>query len=247
MNLRLSFSVIFCFLGLYTQALSIDSSHVETKKGEFYYGAYVSPDVSFITVKIRPSESGKTHNWEKYQNGSLVPNAWRVGAIIGFKRNLHWSFETGLQFSNKNLNYYNEVNNEFKNKISPSQASESTSIIHYRCLDLPLRVVFTAGKKRLKFISMVTYNFNYCFNKTQTLESNLPTIGNQQQTYNLGRPDFYLFRSIELHLGVSYQTKSNTILRVSIGAQRTYFAEKTEKYKILFWNMGLQVGFIKPF
>mgnify|MGYP003613158673 CR=1 FL=1 len=72
-------------------AQGIDTTRSTQNRGLYSVSSF-SPDFNFITVKIRPDESGKHHNWEHYYINQKGNAGFRFVQMVGRKKNNHWGY-----------------------------------------------------------------------------------------------------------------------------------------------------------
>ena len=233
--------LLFSVLNVY--ATKADSLSVSTQRG-FYSVTSASPDFCFITIKIRPDESGKHHNWEHYYINQKGNPGFRIAQMIGWQKNSRWGFETGAELCRKVMTVdfgMNETIPEVRVK------NETTSPVYYRTvfnsLNVPLRVVFTAGQKKLKFFSFFGINKTFCFNiyQEQLTYSNAHIESKKYVTENIGAKK--VFSASDWGAGIKYAFSKKCQLRVNAAVQRSYASIKSNNKKILFWSSGLSIGY----
>lgn len=236
---------IILLLGLlltqHSCAADLDSLN-NTKR--WYTVGSASPDFCFITIKIRPDESGKHHNWEHYyinQKGNL---GYRVAQLVGWQKNRHWGIEAGAEVCRKIMNVdfaMNETIPEVRIKNGFEEPTYYRTI--FNSVNVPLRVVFTAGKKKLKFFSFFGINKTFCFNiyQEQLTYSNNNIETKKYVTDNIGAKK--VFSASDWGAGIKYQINTWSQLRINGAVQRSYASVKSQNKKILFWSSGVSVGY----
>lgn len=224
-------------------ANQIDTIENFNKKG-LYSVSSISPDYCFITIKIRPEESGKHHNWEHYyinQKGNL---GYRYAQLIGWQRNNNWGFEAGAELCCKIMT----VDFATGENIPEVRQKNNTSVpIFYRTvynsINVPFRVVYTAGKKKLKFFSFFGINKTFCFNLYQ---EEITYDQNHTESIKLVNGDFgakSVFSASDWGAGIKYNFTKKAQLRVNAAVQRSYASMKSNNKKILFWSSGISIGY----
>jgi hypothetical protein len=224
---------------------STNDSLAFVKHKGFYSITSISPDYCFVTIKIRPDESGKHHNWEHYyinQKGSL---GFRFAQIIGWQKNKHWGFESGAEICRKIMN----VDFATNDYIPEVRLKNETNLpIYYRTvfnsINIPARVVFTAGKSRLKFFSFFGINKTFAYNIYQ---EQLSYHNNQIESKKLVRDNIgakKIFSASDWAAGVKYQLSKKSQFRVNAAVQRSYVSIKSSNKKVLFWSTGISFGYV---
>ncbi len=239
------FFIVFCITNAFNaKAAGIDTLYAKPNKG-LYSVSSISPDFCFITVKIRPDEYGKHHNWEHYyinQKGNL---GYRYAQMIGWQNNKHWGFEGGAELCRKIMTVDFATN---ENIPEVRQKNPSSLPTYYRTvfnsINVPLRVVFTAGKKKLKFFSFFGINKTFCFNiyQEELTYNNNHIETNKLVTENIGAKK--VFSASDWGAGIKYDFTKKAALRVNGAVQRSYASVKSLNKKILFWSSGISLGYV---
>lgn len=224
-------------------AQSIDTLSTSTNRG-LYSVSSISPDFCFITIKIRPEESGKHHNWEHYyinQKGNL---GYRYAQLIGWQKNNHWGFEGGAELCRKIMTVdfaSNETIPEVRKKNNSNLPAYYRTI--FNSINIPIRVVFTAGKKKLKFFSFFGINKTFCFNiyQEEIYYNNNHIESKKLVTDVVGAKK--VFSASDWGAGVKYNFTKRAQLRLNAAVQRSYASVKSNNKKILFWSSGLSIGY----
>ena len=151
--------LFFVAVSLFTFAQFAKGTNPQDKpqfswKNNLYSLSSYSPDICFITIKERPIDSGKMHNWEHYYTNQKVGNGYRYSQMLGWQKNNKWAFETGIELLQKIMcidftNFKNIPEVKVKNNHSDPDFFRTRIL----ALNIPLRVVYTQGKNKLKFFS----------------------------------------------------------------------------------------------
>jgi hypothetical protein len=205
----------------------------------------MEPEFCFITVKLRQQESGKTHNWEQYYVNQKLQQGYRITQLIGWQKNNHWGFETGIGISRK------EMMVDFPGSLlipKVSEVNKSNNIMYYHtffnAIDIPIRAVFTAGKGRLKFFSYAGINQTICYNIYQE-EIELVNNNRISKTLVTKNLDYKtIFTSSDWGAGMKYILNKSTQIRFHAAVQRSYASVKATNKKVLLWGSGLSLGYI---
>jgi len=140
-------------------------------------GISVSPDICFRTLKTKsenPISAVVMNNRNKYERPIF---GYSSGLALNFNADRHWGIETGLQYSNKGFAYvmsdltFGDQIDPVYGLIHPTQEI-ITDVIYrdnFHYLDLPLRVVFTAGRSKLRFVSSLGVTSNVFIKATRTM------------------------------------------------------------------------------
>jgi hypothetical protein len=228
----------------YVNAKGIDTTRTTNNRG-FYSVSSFSPDFCFITIKIRPEESGKHHNWEHYYINQKGNTGFRAAQMIGWQKNNHWGFEAGAELSRKIMtvdfatnDYIPEVRQKNLNNLPTYYRTV------FNTINVPIRVVFTAGQKKLKFFSFFGINKTFAFNiyQEELTYINNHIESNKLVTQNIGAKK--VFSASDWGAGIKYNFTKKAGLRVNAAVQRSYASVKALNKKILFWSSGISVGYV---
>jgi len=223
-------------------ASSIDSTSIVKQKG-FYTVTSISPDFCFITIKIRPEESGKHHNWEHYYINQKGNMGYRFAQMIGWQNNKHWGFEAGAELSRKIMDVDFATNENI-----PQVRLKNDLPIYYRTvfntINVPLRVVFTGGRKKLKFFSFFGINKTFAFNiyQEQLVYNNGNVESKKLVRENIGAKK--VFSASDWAAGIKYAISKRSQIRFNAAVQRSYASIKSNNKKILFWSSGISIGYV---
>ena len=242
-KLLLLFFTLFLFSFLQIKAVERDSTLVPIAK-HFYSLTSLSPDICFITIKIRPDESGKHHNWESYYVNQKVSTGYRFTQLLGWQKNRHWAFEGGIMLSKKVMNVdFNQHTAIPEVKVKNGSLGAPFYRTNYSCLEVPVRVVFTAGKKAFRFFSFFGINKTFCYDvyQEQLVYSNDQIVSNQLNTKNTNAKR--VFSASDWGAGCKYIINASSQIRLNAAVQRSYASVKLDNKKILFWNTGIALGY----
>jgi hypothetical protein len=170
---------------------------------------------------------------------------FRIAQLIGWQRNNHWGFEAGAELCRKIMTVDFATN---ENIPEVRQKNASSLPIFYRTvfnsINVPLRVVFTAGQKKLKFFSFFGINKTFAFNiyQEQLTYNNNHVETNKLVTENIGAKK--VFSASDWGAGIKYQVNERAAFRLNAAVQRSYASIKSLNKKILFWSSGISVGYV---
>ncbi|MCZ2249046.1 MAG: hypothetical protein LC111_09840 [Bacteroidia bacterium] len=241
---------IFLFLGCLIYFFpsigyaSTNDSLSSSKKKHFYIAFSALPDICFITVKQRPNDSGKMHNWEKYYPNQLGSPGFRIEQIFGWSNNKHWAFETGISLSNKVMRV--DFGNKSDVPINNSKTKKETTIYYkhiYKSINIPARIVFTSGHQKNNFFAFFGISQAYCFEFNQKIETTNPILKEKAEATTIISKHKRILPASDWGAGIKCSISHNSILRFNAAVQRSYASVKSEQKKILFWSSGISVGY----
>jgi hypothetical protein len=114
----------------------------------------------------------------------------------------------------------------------------------FNTVNVPIRVVFTAGQKKLKFFSFFGINKTFAFNiyQEELTYINNRIESNKLVTQNIGAKK--VFSASDWGAGIKYSFTEKTAFRINAAVQRSYASVKSLNKKILFWSSGISVGYV---
>lgn len=219
---------LFCSLNLsYGQEEPVKPKPEFTR---FKIGFMVSPEIGYRVLRLDEVHYCQTYCSSYYDNllkrreNTELP---RMGLSAGLTMNYNFSrkvgIEVGLQYASRGYSYIaNDPVSEFnQNPLSvygPTPEiqffpSNLEYIYNFSYLELPLRVVFTSGKKKLKFIASAGAAAGLLLNAQQTTYVNYFDADETKTTEQMN----YLRRftvSPQLSLGADYQISQYINLRI---------------------------------
>lgn len=202
-------------------------------------GINVSPDFCFRLSHLNV-DNDRVRSVKELNDAAEIPKAgYTLGLNVGYDFKSWVGIESGLQYSNKGYQRKKEV-------LYLPYPSSYTSTIHQRYdfhyLDIPLKVNFTVGKKKVRFFSSIGFITNFFLAETDytTLEiDEAKKIKNQKSHYNYNIVNV----SPMLSLGIDYKINNKMNLRIEptvrFGALKIIDAPLTA----YLYNAGLNVSY----
>lgn len=128
-------------------------------------GINVSPDICFRTFKNIDGSSFGDFIVNEYNKIETIKISYSAGLNVCFNIKKFVSLETGIQYSNKG----------FQTKFidlgigpqDPSLPEKLKMIYSYHYIDIPVKVNFTIGKKKVRFFTSVGVTTNIFIKETQ--------------------------------------------------------------------------------
>lgn len=233
----------FLFLIVFITFNSILINAQRTLKVGFNF----SPDFCYRTLKV-DSTADYLDDLKKIRNDNETPKlSFTTGINLLYEIDEKFSFEAGLSYSEKGeqskvsaLFLGSQVDPIFGMQGNPDFIITKYS---YNYIELPLRIIYTYGEKKIKFTSSLGIVPQYLLNATQKfifLRNNDKVIQNRtKQPYSFNKFNI----SPTLSFGIDYTINEQFNLKI----------EPTFRYGILkiidapltsyLWNAGLNMGF----
>lgn len=166
---------LFLFISFSAFAVKDKKKKEEKPLSKFSLGINFSPDINYRLVKSDGSVIGNFLQ-KYYDTTEIVKFGYTLGLGFCYEINKHISFETGLQYSNKGFK-----TKPFEVLIFPQQNDTSydpilynlkslSSTYNFQYLDIPLKVNFIFGNKRVKFIGSSGFVLNFLVGLSKTSE-----------------------------------------------------------------------------
>lgn len=235
---------ILCCMSIFVYA----QDSTKTKKASrFFIGVNFSPDYCFRTLK---NTDGSAISTMIYDNDNKIQTA-KFGFSSGINAcyiiTKHISVDLGVQYSNKG---YQTAENTLifgppprRGFINTTLPTSGKIIYRYNYLDIPLKVNFVFGKKKLRLISSIGLTTNIFVSETNSFVgkySNGSSFKNSS-TSTSGHTKVNLSPTISC--GIDYKINERMFFRI----------EPTFRYGILntvdapiaeyIWNTGLNVSY----
>ncbi len=236
-QLTISF-LILTALNTFGQIKTKDVIQSDFKR--FQIGINFSPDICFRTLKI--NENHSTSNLVLNQRNKIetMKFGYTSGLNVCFSITKFIGMETGIQYSNKG--YQTKFIDLTSNQPDPSIPNKIKIIYNFHFIDIPLKVNFTLGKKKVRFFSSVGLTANILIKETQTsilVFSNHTDKQTQPTSYDYNKTNI----SPTISLGIDYKINNRMNLRV----------EPTFRYGVLkiinapltgyLYNGGLNISY----
>lgn len=219
----------------YGQETATEGNNPDFKRVQI--GVNVSPDICSRTIQNNGSTGGfipAINDYETFKFG------YTAGLNVCFNLKNFLGLETGIQYSNKG--YQTKFEDLIFAQSFPTFPNKVKYIYNFHYIDIPVKVNFTFGKKKVRFFTSVGITTNVFIKETQTRISEysegtskgkMPT-GIDYNRFNL---------SPTISVGIDYKINERMNLRV----------EPTFRYGVLriidapvtgyLYNAGLNISF----
>lgn len=213
----------FLIIIFYALPLTSFGQDNATETHKLLIGVTASPDICYRTLENTNGSS--TNDWiiDLRNDGESPKFSYSTGLSLCYNFTRHWGIETGLQYSNKGFKFVNS-NPSFGDQIDPrygfiyTQNGPTPTIVtfidNFNYLDIPLRAIFTVGKRKIRFISSVGITANILINATNTsvvkYADGDTDRNTQEQPYDYKKINF----STTVSVGIDWQLCDKFNLRV---------------------------------
>lgn len=141
----------------------------ETPTSDFrrvQFGINFSPDVCFRTLKNNDGSRSSDLTIDQRNKKETVKFGYTTGLNVCFNIKKFVGLETGLQYSNKG--YQTKKQDLIFAQPEPSLPKQSKFIYHFHTIDIPVKVNFTIGQKKVRFFTSVGVTTNIFIKETET-------------------------------------------------------------------------------
>ena|ERR1700752_860344 len=243
---------LFAFVFIITSVFVYAQDSTKTKKASrFFIGANFSSDYCFRDLKNNDGSSFSRELIGLYNQVEIAKFGFSAGINFCHLITTHISIDLGAQYSNKGfqeknaeLTFGSAIDRRRGFVYNTNNSSITGKIVStYNYLDIPLKVNFVFGKKKVRFISSIGLTTNLLLSSKNTFVGqdstgkSIKNSGSTTSTYN--RINF----SPTISCGIDYKINDKMFFRV----------EPTFRYGILkmtdtpvtqyLWSAGLNVSY----
>lgn len=240
------------FLLLFISVFAYAQDSTKTKKASrFFIGVNFSPNYNFRTLKNNDGSDLSKTIVGIYNKIETAKFGFSSGLNLCYIFTKHISLDLGVQFSNKgfqnkesNLTFgdmidrrrgfvYNTNNSSIKGKI----------VYSYNYLDIPLKVNFVFGKKKLRLISSIGLTTNLLINSKNSFVGqdstgkSIKNSSNTTPTYNR------INLSPTISCGIDYRVNDKMLFRVEPTFRYGIFKMTNTPVTQYLWNAGLNISY----
>ena len=219
---------------------------------QVFVGVNISPDYCYRTLTNTDDNPFNSFITDFRNNDEKAKYSYTAGLNIYYKISKCTGFEAGVQYSNKgyqsktdDLTFGDLIDPRYGFVYATIQGPVPTTarfIENYNYLDIPLRAIFSLGKKKLSFVASIGITANILLKATETVILEYENAASKRernaQSYNFKKINL----SPTISLGADYKISKRLNLR----------AEPTFRYGILtiidapiseyLWNGGINIS-----
>ncbi|TAH27720.1 MAG: PorT family protein [Cytophagales bacterium] len=174
-------------------------------------GINISPDICFRTVKINDGNSSRGLLINLRNDMETIKVGYTVGLNVCFNIKKFVGLETGIQYSNKG--YQTKKMNYAFVQPEPSLPEQLKLIYNFHYIDIPLKVNFTIGKKKVRFFTSVGLVTNILIKETET-----SLVYYSDHTDKKINPTYFDYNKVNISptisAGIDYKINNRMNLRV---------------------------------
>ena len=174
-------------------------------------GINFSPDICFRTLKNNDGSSTSDLVLRLNNENETVKFGYTAGLNVCFNIKKFVGIETGIQYSNKG--YQTKMKDLVFGQPDPHTPKKAKFIYNFHCIDIPVKVNFTIGEKKVRFFTSVGLTTNILIKETQT-----SVLVYSDHTDRNTKPTSFDYNRINISptisLGIDYKINSRMNLRI---------------------------------
>lgn len=193
----------------YGQDKSKEFPNADFKKVQI--GINVSPDICYRTLKNNDGSSSNNLVIDQRNIRETIKVGYSAGLNVCFNIKNFVGLETGIQYSNKGYN--TKKQDLVFDQPAPSFPKQSKLIYDFHYIDIPVKINFTTGKKRVHFVTSIGAITNILVKDTRT-----SLLYYSDRTEKKSSPNNFNFSKVNISptvsLGIDYKINRRMNLRV---------------------------------
>jgi len=203
-------------------------------------GLNVSPDFCYRTTRNVDGDPKYNSFIELMNKNETFKVGLTVGLNLCFTRNNSYSFETGIQYANKGIK--TKIRDLYPLQPDPQVPEKFRSVESYHCLDIPLKVNYTTGKKKLQLISSFGLTTNIFIIETST---SYLYFTDRKEKERLFRSSGYdrVNISAALSIGLNYRMNDKNSLRIEPSFRHVFIKRNSTNIGYYLYSAGLNIGY----
>lgn len=231
--------------------LLLAPSMVKGQKQSIKISAHFSTDYSFRTLKKTDTSSISEYIISHQNDHDEYKFGYTAGVAMSYGLSEHFDIEGGVFFSNKGFAYQQAGPFRFGDQIDDNLGVISVPIntvekfhntYNYYYLDIPLRVIYSIGKKKLRLVSSVGVVTNIFLHANQesiqyyqdgSTKEFIADISNNVNRFNI-TPTF--------SLGGGYKLSEKLEIRLEPTARYGIIKIKDTPIAAYLWNIGFNIS-----
>jgi len=214
-------------------------------------GVNVSPDYCYRTLKNNDGSSLASMIIDVRDESEVYKIGYTAGFNLCYTLTKKLGIELGVQYSNKGYAFKNSAL-IFGDAIDPrygivtlpnSSATPTKAHITYNhhYLDVPVRAIFSFGKKRIHVVASLGVTTNILLSSTQTSTLEFANGDTQSETYDQQNDFNSLNISPSISLGADYRISNKINLRVEPTFRYGLLKISDTRVTAYLWNAGMNV------
>ena len=244
---------LFFFVVISVLAQGQDSTQTQPKKNKrFFIGANFSPDLCYRTLRnVSGGSTGDMIVSERNQT-EIAKLGFTGGINFCYIISKHISLDADMQYSNKGYQTKTQaltfgtatLRRGVLNNVNISNLPQSGHFVYaYNYLDIPIKVNFVFGKKKVRFISSAGLTTNVLIVATSTFKGKLASGSSVENNSNTTGQYNKINFSPTISFGIGYKINNKMFFRVEptfrYGILKTVDAPIAEH----LWSTGLNCSY----
>lgn len=219
------------------------SNPMNAKKSKLQFGVNFSPDICYRTL-VNSDGSQSSEMIKTFRDTIEAPKfGFTAGLNANYQFKNNWSIEAGIHYSNKGFQtqkrhiYYVDPNQPV-----PDPIYHMKFVDNFHCIDIPLKLNYTRGSQKLRFIGSVGLTSNILVQHKQDMLIYYPDRTEKQDSPN--QFDYNTFNvSPTVSAGIDYQIKQGGSLRIEPSFRYNIFNFIDAPLSGRLYSIGLNLGY----
>lgn len=236
--MRTPYLILTLFL---TQALPAQDIRKPSLRKPLYAGVHFSADHSFRHLSNADGQSSTAAIINLRNRIEKARPGYTAGVSLGKRISSRFTVETGLFYSDKGY----QTGKEILVYIPPSSSTDpvwAKFIYKQRFLDIPVRIVYQAGKKKLQFISSGGFIVNILLKEKQTVFKYYESGRVEKENMSTQTEFRTINVSAELGAGVLYTVNKKIKLSAEPLFRYSLFRSVDKPVSEHLWNAGINLS-----
>ena len=140
---------------------------IEKKPKKVQIGVNISPDICYRTLKNNDGSSQTDQLIKEHNKQETYKIGYTAGLNLCYNIKKQFGIEAGIQFSNKG--YQTRKLDFYSFPPDPNSPTKTKFIYNYNYLDIPVKINYTMGSKKIRFIASAGISTNILLNATETM------------------------------------------------------------------------------
>ncbi len=191
---------------------NIPNQPEQLKSSGFQLGFHFSPDVCYRSLQNNNGSQMSDNIIEQRNENEIFKLGYTLGGSASLQCNNHVTLEFGINYSNKGYQTRMQVLYYFQ--YDPATPQKMKSIYNYHYVEVPLKVNFIFGKKKLRFISSLGIIPNFFLGETTKSVFVYANAGKESST----SPENFGYKRLNISpfigLGIDYKINDKMNVRI---------------------------------
>ncbi len=203
-------------------------------------GLNVSPDLCYRTPRNNDGDPTTDLFIELINKNELFKAGYTAGLNVCYNKNNSFGFETGIQYANKGIK--TKIRNLYPLQPDPFSPEKVRNVYSYHCIDVPLKVNYTTGKKKFQLITSLGLTTNIYIRQTNTSYYFYP--GRTEKVIQAISSDINRVNvSAAISVGLNYRMNDKNSLRIEPSFRHVFIKRNYTPIGYYLFSSGLNIGY----